>query len=471
MNGESSLPSGFDGDSELCGVLQEVVVQIRAVPPPPGLAARLIERAATWSIGNQVAPSGVADRSRPLSARATWGHAVAVAAVLGLVAIAVGALVYWIDWSAPDPSPVVVLFTTANKSPTGGTAKEVPQVKAKDDGAASGGGIVPGGKSGASPCPFHAVAGDATILVSTGPAKPIGLGDTLPFVANGTMHVWDWSKGTESRPLKVTSGKAMAVAPDGKWIVTRDGQLIDAATSEVKRLDNFDGDVHGLRFSPDGRVLLLTINRANDVATARVLDFPSGKKRFEIEGQWSYTFACAFTPDGSQFFLMDKDKFVHRWDAKTGKDLGRYEPALSNSIRAIAVSPDAKQVVAAGTRGDIYLWELAGGKLIHQLMAEQPDLTVLTGIDSLAFSPDGKVLAGGSFVRLVLWETASGKIARLLPSASHGAGHIRFSKDGKTLTTVHDFYGTSSKQGEDLLVYPSVRAWDVDNGKELKSKN
>ena len=164
---------------------------------------------------------------------------------------------------------------------------------------------------------------------------------------------------------------------------------------------------------------------------------------------------------------MDKDRFIHRWDSRTGKQLGRYAPALDNSIRAIAVSPDAKRVVAAGTRGEIYLWELVGGKLLHKLVAAmQPDLTVLTGIDSLAFSPDGKLIAGGGLFRLVLWEASSGKVVRLLPRSSHGAEQIRFSKDGKTLTTVHDFYGTAKKG---VVVYPTVRRWDVKTGKELKS--
>jgi WD40 repeat protein len=322
--------------------------------------------------------------------------------------------------------------------------------------------------AGASPVPFHAVATDAPVLVSTGRASPIRLGDQLPYDPSGTLHVWNWNKASESRPLKITCKTGMAVSPDGKAILTREGQLIDAASGAVKRLDHFNGEVHGMRFSPDGRTLLLTIDKAKDTATARVLDFPSAKMRFEVEGQWSYTFACAFTPDGSQFFLMDKDRFIHRWDARTGEDLGRYEPALDNSIRAIAVSPDARRLVAAGTRGEIYLWDLAGGKMLHKLVADaEPDLTVLTGIDSLAFSPDGKRIAGGGLSRLIFWETASGKVVRLLPRASHGAVQIRFSRDGKTITTVHDFYGTR-KKGADVLVYPTVRAWDVETGKEQK---
>src|SRR5215472_11072250 len=74
--------------------------------------------------------------------------------------------------------------------------------------------------SGGSPVPFHAVATEATILVSTGGARPIRLGDQLPYDASGTIHVWDWSKSAVSRPLKVTCKTGMAVSPAGKWIVT-----------------------------------------------------------------------------------------------------------------------------------------------------------------------------------------------------------------------------------------------------------
>ena len=68
-------------------------------------------------------------------------------------------------------------------------------------------------------------------------------------------------------------------------------------------------------------------------------------------------------------------------------------------------------------------------------------LTEVTNIDSLAFSPDGKLIAGGTIQRIVLWDAGSGKVVRELPNESSIAAHLRFSKDGKTLTSVHDFYG------------------------------
>jgi WD40 repeat protein len=249
----------------------------------------------------------------------------------------------------------------------------------------------------------------------------------------------------------------MVVSPNGQTIVLADGQLIDVATGAVKKVDNIEGDVRGMAFLPDGS-LLVTAGQPNNTAVARVLDLPSGRQRFEIDAQWWATFACA--SGAGEFFLVDRDRILHRRDLRTGKDLGRYEPALTNSVRAIAVSPDGQRVAAAGTRGDFHLWE-RGGKLLHTFTGDRPDATQLAGSESLAFSPDGKYLAAGGTMRLALWDTRTGKVAKLFPTDSRGAGHVRFAKDGTTLTTVHQFYGIASDTGAGAIVYPTVRRWDV----------
>jgi WD40 repeat protein len=315
------------------------------------------------------------------------------------------------------------------------------------------------------------VADDATILVSTGPDRPIRLGEALRYShgRDNTVHVWDWSKSDESRPLKGVHGCSMDVSPGGEWIVTYDARVIDAASGAARQLEAFGRHISGMKFSPDGRTLLVIIREdfgPAAVGTARVLDFPSGKKRFDIAGQSPHIFACAFTADGSQFFLMDKDRFVRRWDAATGEELGRYEPAMANSISAIAVSADAKQVAAAGSRGETYLWDLAGGKLLHKSEAQ---LRYGPRMHSLAFSPDGSLLAGGASSSLVLWQTDGGTVARQFRYDARGAVHLRFSKDGKRLTSVHEFYGTRKNAGEELTAYPEVREWNVESGEELKS--
>jgi WD40 repeat protein len=309
-----------------------------------------------------------------------------------------------------------------------------------------------------------AVAADTPILVSTGSAQPIRLGAKLSYdpAKDNAIHIWDWQKSRDSRPLPVAKRVGvMAVSPDGKWIVTGDGRLIEVASGAVKQLDNFTGDVQGLLFSPDGETLLLTVRKADRVSAARVLDFPSARKRFEVEGVWWYTFAGAFSPESANFYLMDKDRFLHRWDARTGNDRGRYEPAFSNSIRAIAVSADTKRLAAAASEPiDTFLWDRADGKLLHRLPPTQKHAVYSdAGISALAFSPDGKLLAGAGLYSVVLWETDTGKVSRLLPKDSGNTAYLRFSRDGKTLTTISGFAGVG-EQRDNLVMYPSVREWD-----------
>ena len=335
----------------------------------------------------------------------------------------------------------------------------------------------PGIGGGTSQTRWMAVAERATILVTTAPdEKPIRLGEQQPMSGGDTLHVWDWSKSDQSRPLKASASGGFAVSPDGKLVVTQDGRLIDLASGQEKKIDGFPADVQGLCFSPSGPVVLVQIGSytgpaGTQGAEARLLEIPSGKVRASVAGVWAYTFAAAFTPDGTQFLMMDKDRILGRFDTATGRRLARYEPAFENSIRAIAVSADAKHVAAAGTRGEMYLWDLAaGGKAIHKLAADGaplPDMTVLSEMGSLTFSPDGTQIAGGAVMAVGIWDAATGKLARRLPSFKSGtAAVVRYSADGKKLTTVRDFVSTTGAGGKDLLVYPVVNGWEL--GRDAK---
>ena len=93
--------------------------------------------------------------------------------------------------------------------------------------------------------------------------------------------------------------------------------------------------------------------------------------------------------------------------------------------------------------------------------AQRPELVVQTGhseaVDSVAFSPDGKMLvsSGGADLTIKLWEVSSGTELRTLRGHFSAVTSVVFSRDGKTLAS-------GSIDG-------TVKLWDVASGNELGS--
>ena len=139
-------------------------------------------------------------------------------------------------------------------------------------------------------------------------------------------------------------------------------------------------------------------------------------------------------------------------------------PVLVKPVRAVAVSPD-KSTVAASRGNQIHLFETKKGDFIKTLV--DPNLKTAEGksanaahlslVEAMAYSPDGKTLASGSYQEMNLWDTEKGTIRQRLTGFSDRVVTIAYSLDGKYLATGG---GAPTEDGE-------IRIFDAATGQML----
>jgi WD40 repeat protein len=124
------------------------------------------------------------------------------------------------------------------------------------------------------------------------------------------------------------------------------------------------------------------------------------------------------------------------------------DPDRPINVRAVVFSPDGTLLAAAvgepDDPGQVTVWEVATRKprFVHR---------ELRGTPAVAFSPDGKTLAVGTFTENARLLDADGKLIRTLAGHGEAARSVAFSPDGKTLA-VGSYDHT-------------VRLWEVATGK------
>ena len=185
-------------------------------------------------------------------------------------------------------------------------------------------------------------------------------------------------------------------------------------------------------------------------------DFQTGKLLKTITGYRTYFYAVAYSPDGETIAsgrTLTSVSKIRLWDVQTGRFKGSFAAGRSSIIISLAYSPDGG-ILATGSHnpdGDIRLWEVRTGEqlLIGDLLKTLTEHT--KSVNALMFSPDGSKLASGSFDNtIMLWDPNTGEHLKTLTGHSEPVYDIVFSLDGTRLV---------SGGGDD-----TIRVWDVETG-------
>jgi WD40 repeat protein len=144
-------------------------------------------------------------------------------------------------------------------------------------------------------------------------------------------------------------------------------------------------------------------------------------------------------------------------------------PALVKPVRAVAFSSD-KTTVAAGRGNQIHLFDAKTGDFKKTLV--DPTLKTPEGktasaahlslVEAMAFSPDGKQLATGSFQEMTIWDIEKGTPVQRISGFADRVVAIAYSSDGKLIATGG---GAPTEDGE-IRVYDAAGklAFEVKNG-------
>jgi WD40 repeat protein len=281
---------------------------------------------------------------------------------------------------------------------------------------------------------------------------------------------FSWKDQEDERPLVVV------VSPDGALAAVWGGngdsiQLYDTNTGKERgRIPCFRNTIsyRRMRFSADGRLLAVQAQEEKStLVRIDILDVAALKTCRTLSLLDVDLSSMAFTSDGNRMagIAEIRDKVVHLflWDTTSGKllhtrkDLRRIDPD------SLAFSPDGK-MLALGCYDDAVVRLLAADTLKDKSRLQVPATVSFDFANNPIFSPDGKRLAafggtcrvpGRSFVvcrpqEVFLWDLPEGKNPRRLPA--YDGTQLRFSPDGEMLT----YRGESE-----------IRLWDTASGQRL----
>ena len=123
---------------------------------------------------------------------------------------------------------------------------------------------------------------------------------------------------------------------------------------------------------------------------------------------------------------------IEVWDVSGGKKVA----TLKHKARSLAFSPDGRLLASGGDdEGTIKLWDVSSGQKVGPTLVHEDG--EYPGVSSLAFSLDGRLLASGGASEYVvkLWDVSSGKTVATFAGNRGTITSLVFSPDGKLLAS------------------------------------
>ena len=159
----------------------------------------------------------------------------------------------------------------------------------------------------------------------------------------------------------------------------------------------------------------------------------------------AFVAAVVWTQPGSAQRRQNRRPVKEQTNKPAPKQLARLD-GFSDWVTSVAFSPDGKQL-ATGTYEAVKVWDAVSKRSVKTFK-------IKGYAKALAYSPDGRLLVAGGYQSVNIWETESYKKVRSLKGHRGYVTGVTFSPDSTALAI--------SSEDE------SIRVWNVETGEKLR---
>jgi len=270
----------------------------------------------------------------------------------------------------------------------------------------------------------------------------------LTTARDNTTRVWELATGRELHRLdndKDDDAWSAAMLPDGgRVLVTDDDRVVLRDLVTRGRLAEYVGEakqtVFRLCLLPGGRRFVACGAKGG----VRLWDVADAKVVREYPGFTESVYAVATTPDARLLAAGGDAKTIRVWETGTGAPVRTF--AHDDDVYSLVVTPDGRRLVSCGNDNTVRAWSLESGEALWKAAFED-DVTVVD------VSPDGRRIVASVKETLVLLDAGTGAVVRTIPTPDGTHWPVAFAPDGRSVY--------SGGPGQ-------VCRWDVETGGRLE---